>query len=246
MTAVFISYRRNDAGHAKSLFDRLEPWFEPGALFYDQDSIDPGQPFPQRLADGIAAARAVLVVMGPGWLDEINRRAALPETDFVRREVELALARRAQPDAPVVIPVLMGGCAPPAAADFDARLRETLAPLCALDMHCFQGKNADWNNQFVRLRQLIAAVPGMPPLRYRAPPEASRPFSTLGHRPSPHFQDPLGLLGRLHDGLQRSGTLGRARARGRVRHGRRGQDAAGAAVQPRLPRPVRGGVVVAR
>jgi len=30
----------------------------------------------------------MLVLIGPDWLNEINRRAGLSETDFVRNEVE--------------------------------------------------------------------------------------------------------------------------------------------------------------
>ena len=89
--SIFISYRRSDAaGHAGRLHDRLAQWFDAGALFFDTEHIQPGEHFPQRLIDGIDAAKVVLVLIGVDWLSEINRRATLPDTDFVRAEVEHA------------------------------------------------------------------------------------------------------------------------------------------------------------
>ena len=87
--SIFISYRRLDAeGHARWLHDRLTYWFDADALFFDTEHITPGDHFPQRLVDGVDSAKVVLVLIGPDWLSEINRRATLPETDFVRNEVE--------------------------------------------------------------------------------------------------------------------------------------------------------------
>ena len=99
--SIFISYRRSDAGgHAGRLHDRLVQWFDTDALFFDTEHIQPGDDFPQRLVDGIDTAKVVLVLVGPDWLSEINRRAALPESDFVRTEVERALQRLAGPNGP--------------------------------------------------------------------------------------------------------------------------------------------------
>jgi len=112
--SIFISYRRSDAGgQAGRLHDRLAQWFEADELFFDAEHINPGDLFPQRLADGIDGANVVLALLSPDWLNEINRRAALQETDFVRDEVERALQRLAGPRGPKVIPVLLGLVAPP-------------------------------------------------------------------------------------------------------------------------------------
>ncbi|MDM0050629.1 hypothetical protein [Variovorax sp. J22R115] len=64
-----------------------------------------------------------------------------------------------------------------------------------------EGKNADWNNQFVRLRELIATVPGVPVPRWRTPHPMLQPFRTIEHRLSPNFQDPNDLLEELHRAL---------------------------------------------
>ncbi|MBS0449471.1 MAG: tetratricopeptide repeat protein, partial [Proteobacteria bacterium] len=203
---IFISYRRSDAGgHAGRLHDRLSQWFDAGVVFYDLDAIEAGAVFPVRLAEALDAAVVVLVLIGPDWVTELNRRAGAAEVDFVRHEVERALARRAAAGRPCVIPVLFGGATAPAVTALEAPLRAALAPLCELDMHAFHGKNADWNNQFVRLRALIAAAPGVPVPRWRAPDGVDRPFHLIGNRLSPHFHDPTGLLERLHDSLSASG-----------------------------------------
>lgn len=197
--SIFISYRRSDAaGHAGHLFDRLAHWFDEGALFYDAQSIEAGDVFPQRLVDGIDGAKVVLVLIGPDWVAELNRRAVLPETDFVRSEVEHALRRHAAPGGPKVIPALLGGAAAPSAADLDASLRNAIAPLLTLDMHSFQGKNDDWNRQFVRLRELVGVVPGVAAPRFRVPAGAEPPpFHVIDQSLSAHFSDPNHMLAEL-------------------------------------------------
>ena len=205
--SIFISYRRLDAGgHAGRLHDRLAQWFDADELFFDAEHINPGDLFPQRLADGIDSAKVVLAIIGPDWLSEINRRAALQDTDFVRIEVERALQRRDGPDGPKIIPVLLGIAAPPSAVDLHDSLRASIAPLLSLDVHTFQGKNADWNHQFVRLRELFAKVPGVPAPRFRVPVGAEQPFHVIEQSLSPHFSDPNHALAALQRALEASGA----------------------------------------
>jgi hypothetical protein len=168
MAHVFISYRRSDAGgHAGRLFDRLIQWFDRDAIFYDLDSIDSGDVFPERLETAVKGANVVLIVIGPDWLDELNRRALLPAADFVRLEIESALRTNAPDGTRKIIPVLLGGAKLPALGDLHATLREGFGWLPSIDVHEFHGKNADWDQQFARLCELIAAVPGVPAPRYR-------------------------------------------------------------------------------
>ena len=95
MPSVFISYRRDDsAGFAGRLADALEQRLGAGAVFRDVDDIQPGADFEAVIARGLDQVRAVLVVIGPGWLDAAvdGQRRLDRADDFVRREVEQALA----------------------------------------------------------------------------------------------------------------------------------------------------------
>jgi len=77
------------------VFHRLKLWFDTDALFYDLENIQSGDVFPERLEGAVTRSRVVLVLIGPDWLFEINRRAALSAVDFVRVEIELALRLQA-------------------------------------------------------------------------------------------------------------------------------------------------------
>jgi tetratricopeptide (TPR) repeat protein len=206
--AVFISYRREDAGgHAGRLLDRLALWFDTEALFFDTAAIQPGEAFPQRLIDGIANAACILVLIGPNWLAELNRRASLSEPDYVRLEVEHALGRLSTPASACVIPVLMGGAGVLSKSDFADPVRGALAPLLSLDHLVFQGKNDDWNHQFVRLRERLETLPGVPRARFRLPHGAAPlPFRTNGQSVSWHFSDANDRLGALRRALTNSGA----------------------------------------
>jgi len=113
---LFLSYRREDsAGHAGRLADHLLDRFGSGSVFMDVESIGAGDDFTEEIERSIGAAEAVLVVIGPGWVEARtasgSRRLDEPE-DFVRREIEVALASEAR-----VIPVLVGGAPMPAGAE---------------------------------------------------------------------------------------------------------------------------------
>lgn len=209
MGSIFISYRRADAaGHAQNLHDRLSGWFDAEKeLFFDGANIDSGQDFPQRLTDAVDAAAVVLVLIGPGWLDEINRRSSNPEVDFVRLEVEQALQRLQAGQDLCVIPVLLGGGPMSAVSALAEPLQTGIGSLCRLDAHAFQGKQDDWEAQLVRLRALIAAQPNAPRERYRDRSGRPRPWRVIDHALSASFQDPNGLLEALCTQLQGSGGV---------------------------------------
>ncbi len=121
--SVFLSYRREDsAGYAGRLCDHLSANFGEDQVFMDVQDIAPGQDFPQAIEHWIDACQAVVVVIGPRWVEELKRRAG--GEDFVRREVSAALGRGI-----TVIPVLVGGARMPTAAD----LPDSLVRLCSLE-----------------------------------------------------------------------------------------------------------------
>lgn len=202
---IFISYRRSDAGgHAGRLFDRLQHWFDADTLFYDCQTIGIGDVFPKRIQSALDRAAVVLVLIGPDWLPEINARITQPGIDFVRHEVNQALVARTR--GVNVIPVLMNDAAMPSQHQLDTALHDQIAALCHIHAHEFVGVQADWDNQFIRLRERIAATPGMPAPRYLPPAGEERPWRVIEHTVSPHFQDPNGLLPQLHTQLETSGS----------------------------------------
>jgi class 3 adenylate cyclase/tetratricopeptide (TPR) repeat protein len=110
---VFISYRRDDApAHAGRLADHLRAAFGDGSIFIDVESIGAGAEFAREIEEAIRGTDAVLVVIGPGWVDARSpegRRRLEEDRDFVRAEVAAGLTSKAR-----VIPVLVGGASMPA------------------------------------------------------------------------------------------------------------------------------------
>jgi hypothetical protein len=110
----FISYRRGQSElAANTLREGLSRKFGKKRVFMDTDAIEPGERWPRRLEEAIATSRAMLVVIGPQWLEHDAgpgaRRIDQPG-DWVRREIEEGLAR---PDL-AVIPVTHDGASVPA------------------------------------------------------------------------------------------------------------------------------------
>jgi CHASE2 domain-containing sensor protein len=123
--AFFISYRRDQSSWpARILRDELVRRFGEDQVFKDNDSIDAGQEWPERLDSAVRNASVVLVLIGPNWADARGHDGELrlenPE-DWVRLEVEAALDHQQA----AVVPVLVDGASMPAA---DV-LPESLRPL---------------------------------------------------------------------------------------------------------------------
>lgn len=142
---VFISYRREDSGgHAGRLCDRLTARFGGAHVFMDVQDIVPGQNFAKSIDDTLAACAVVLAVIGPRWLESIQRRERDAE-DFVRIEISAALARDI-----VVIPVLVGGARMPPG-------EELPAPLSALrHRNAFDIRDERFDEDAVLLSDAIA------------------------------------------------------------------------------------------
>lgn len=110
MANIFISYRREDSGgHAGRLCDRLTARFGNARVFMDLQDIAPGQNFAQSIDETIATCDCVIAVIGPRWIEAIQRRPPGAE-DFVQHEIAAALRRDT-----TVIPVLVGGARMPPA-----------------------------------------------------------------------------------------------------------------------------------
>lgn len=157
MSGVFISYRRADAqGWGGRLGEDLARAFGDVARFFDLASIPPGAEFIVEIERAVAGADAVLVLIGPRWLDlrdEHGTRRLDDPNDVVAAEVSLALTRPAP-----VIPVLLGGTTMPGAS----ALPEKLRPLAR--RNAFELSDSRWEHDRDRL---FAALEASTPLKRR-------------------------------------------------------------------------------
>jgi TIR domain/WD40-like Beta Propeller Repeat len=121
---IFISYRRQETAYSASwLYDRLSAEFGGAQIFKDVDNLKPGDDFVDSIASAVASCDVLLALMGPNWANGIDgwgRRRIDDPADFVRLEVETALARDVR-----VIPLLIGDAQMPSRDD----LPTGLAPL---------------------------------------------------------------------------------------------------------------------
>ncbi len=157
MPAIFISYRRHDSvGNARNLHYRLAAEYGKGALFFDRNDIHGGSDFPDEIARALDAAKVLLALIGPGWLeakDEDGRRRVDDPKDYVRREIARALERGIK-----VIPVLLENASFPSAAALPGLLR----PFCDKNAHHQRGNTDEFDLQFQKLVELLDAEDGIP------------------------------------------------------------------------------------
>jgi hypothetical protein len=122
MSAIFISYRRNDAPDAAGrICDRLRSNFGESSVFFDIDAIPYGVDFRQHVDNVISSCDVLLVVIGNEWMqkDENGRLRLENAGDFVRAELVSALDRGIP-----VIPVLVEDGVIPSAADLPEDLSD--------------------------------------------------------------------------------------------------------------------------
>ena len=123
MSAIFISYRRDDAeGHAGRLFDDLVAHFGEGSVFMDVVTIEPGRDVRTIIDENVAGSDVVLTIIGKNWLEAKDEQGHLrieDPSDFVRIETISALER----DVPV-IPVLVHNAVMPRADQLPPELEE--------------------------------------------------------------------------------------------------------------------------
>lgn len=165
---IFVSYRRADTRHvAGRLAGDLADRFGPGTIFRDVESIAGGDEFPAQLEHALDQCAAILVLIGPGWLEisEGRQRPRLDEPDdWVRLEIASALRRNIR-----VIPVLVED-APMPRAD---QLPQELLPL--LKRQALLLSDARWRGDLQALLETLAKVPGLPPVRTGPPAAADAP-----------------------------------------------------------------------
>jgi hypothetical protein len=166
---IFISYRREDSrGYAGRLQGDLSRRYTNEAVFRDIE-IPPGVDFAEHINGLIDKCNVVLVLIGNSWINardgEGNRRLD-KDTDWVRLEIERALAR----SDVEVIPVLVDGAKLPP--------REELPPSLASlrRLNAFEVSDRRWDYDVSELgRYLDAALKGTSAIRPQPPPPPPDP-----------------------------------------------------------------------
>ena len=155
MSRLFLSYRRSDSQDvAGRIFDRLTHHLSRGSVFKDVDSIPAGVDFADHLQQALSDCSVVLVLIGPTYLtctDSSGRRRLFDDAeDFVRREVEAALALSLP-----TIPVTVSNAAMPTANQLPQTLR-LLAKMNGLAVR----PDPDFNRDIDRLLAQLAPFLG--------------------------------------------------------------------------------------
>ena len=156
--AVFINYRREDSeGYARSLRDRLSQETDAANVFLDFDEIPVGENWRLWIDQVLTRARAVIVVIGPRWLEILKARAATGASDTVCKEIAAGL------DKPGVhvIPVVVGGGRLP---DADA-LPESIRRLA--DLNAIELRGATWDSDVRRLADVLRRAGALPKSKRR-------------------------------------------------------------------------------
>ncbi len=125
INTLFISYRRAD----NPIFvERIRDWliarYQRDRVFMDFDSIPSFTRFQTFIEKKIAASDAVIVIIGPEWLNLLKEKESSGEIDYVRIEIESALKLNK-----VIAPIRILDAPAPRPADLPPSLR----PLCEIN-----------------------------------------------------------------------------------------------------------------
>lgn len=179
MPGVFLSYRRSDAGGwAGRLKDHLVLRFGPDRVWQDVDDLAVGSDYLPQILENLTNADAVLVVIGPHWLDKgpYGAKARLHNAkDVLRIEIQHALKRPSG-----VIPTLVGGAQMPKSSD----LPRSIAPL--VKRNGIALVDADWSRAmqllFEKLQDLARAARATEAVAIPALPEILKKLDQLQTR----------------------------------------------------------------
>ncbi len=156
---IFISYRREDApAHATLLKNALAGRFGESSVFIDVASLRPGDNFVRDIEHYVSLSDVLIAVIGPRWLSllEERRRALDNATDYVRVEIEAALARQARA---WVLPVLVDGAVMPAANALPRSMRR----LC--EINAAELRHKSWDDDVDGLLTRVEEICRVPPAR---------------------------------------------------------------------------------
>jgi hypothetical protein len=111
MATIILSYRREDTElMVGRICDRLRDHYGRDSVMMDIDSIPYGLDFRKHIREALKRCDLMVAIIGPHWaaLNEQGQSRLIDETDWIRIEIEAALAK----DVPV-IPVLVNGAPMP-------------------------------------------------------------------------------------------------------------------------------------
>ncbi|MEO8592944.1 MAG: TIR domain-containing protein [Candidatus Solibacter sp.] len=112
---IFMSYRREDSTfYADYLFASLRAEVPGVHVFRDEDTLQPGMVFSEKIEETLAACDILLAVIGKKWsgAKDGGKRRIDQEDDWVRLEIAAALRLKKW-----VIPCLVGGAKMPGMSD---------------------------------------------------------------------------------------------------------------------------------
>ncbi|MGE0490467.1 MAG: SUMF1/EgtB/PvdO family nonheme iron enzyme [Vulcanimicrobiota bacterium] len=161
---IFLSYRRSDSTPYSTLIrDFLTREFGAKRLFRDLEEIEAGEEYARVLKEKIGKSNAVLVLVGPKWLQEFLDRDG--QTDYVVMEMKTAFGRRRP-----IIPVLVGGGRLPSEKDLEnlpAETRDLVSNLKALNAVTYPDDVAGRDDAERKLLRRLHRLKGLSPLPRR-------------------------------------------------------------------------------
>lgn len=178
-TDIFISYRRDDcSAEAGRIEDALAQELSHEKLFLDTSSIQCGEEWPQRIEEALSTAKVLVAVIGIGWLkstDEWGRRRIDLDDDWVRKELEFAIAKKIR-----ILPVLVAGAILPPRPELLPKSISTLLNTQAVDI-----RPQYWNHDILLLIERVKGIinsekkksryyPGKPSVDYPDPIEGEK------------------------------------------------------------------------
>jgi hypothetical protein len=141
---IFLSYRRHDAAHASRLHSDLGRELRSGATLLDVGTLRLGLGWPIQLREAVGTSDALLVVIGPSWLEATTTRK---QVDFVGTALEAAFSEEL-----TVIPLLVGGAKMPSSD----QLPPNLARLASIEPAVLD--EADWLESVQRLARSLLPI----------------------------------------------------------------------------------------
>jgi hypothetical protein len=141
---LFISYRVADTLQlATALHRELERCLGSEAVFLDHRTIEPGEPWPDRLRREVETASVVLVLIGTRWL-------TIQGEHGIRRLDQIEVALKA---GKFVLPILVDGAHP---LDADAFVTEATKAIVALaSLQAIELRSKAWEPDFDRLLTIL-------------------------------------------------------------------------------------------